>query len=212
MRKIFLGRCVGLAGLLLILSSCTTPKPSPPVFRADKLAEMDTAINTAIANHKCPGGVLWLEHDGVAYHKAYGNRALVPAVEPMTEDTVFDLASLTKVVAATPAIMILIERGEVKLDAPISTYIPEFTGDGKAAVTVRELLTHTSGLPPDVETKTDWQGWDTAIRKACAEKLFAPPGTVYKYSDINFFLLGEIVQRVSKMTLQDFVQREIYLP
>jgi CubicO group peptidase (beta-lactamase class C family) len=173
---------------------------------------MDAAINLAIANHKCPGGVLWLEHDDVAYHKAYGNRALVPAVEPMTEDTVFDLASLTKVVAATPAIMVLIERGEVKLDAPVQTYISEFTGGGKELVTVRELLTHTSGLPPDIETKTDWHGWDTAIQKACAEKLFAPPGTVYKYSDINFFMLGEIVQRVSRMPLQDFVQREIYKP
>ena len=159
-----------------------------------------------------PAGALWLERNGAVYEKAYGERSLVPDREPMTEDTIFDMASLSKVEATTPAVMILIERGQVKLDAPVCTYIPEFTGGGKELVTVRELLTHTSGLPPDIETATDWHGWDTAIKKACAVKLDAPPGTVYKYSDINFFMLGEIVQRVSKMPLQDFVQKEIYGP
>ena len=88
----------------------------------------------------------------------------------------------------------------------MKTYIPEFTGDGREQITVRELLTHTSGLPPDIETKTDWHGWDTAIKMACTITLESPPGTVFRYSDINFILLGEIVQRVSKMPLQDFVQ------
>jgi CubicO group peptidase (beta-lactamase class C family) len=130
----------------------------------------------------------------------------------MTEDTIFDIASLTKVVATTPAIMLLIQRGEVKLDAPVRTYIPEFTGDGKERVTVRELMTHTSGLPPDIETRSDWHGEAAAIRKACAVKLQSGPGTKFRYSDINFFLLGEIVRRVSRMPLQDFVAREIYGP
>jgi len=127
-------------------------------FRPEKLAEMDAAISQAIADKKCPGGVLWLEHRGIVYHKAYGNRAVVPAVEPMTEDTIFDAASLTKVVACTPAMMLLIERGKVDLDEKVSTYIPEFKGDGKEAITVRQLMTHTSGLRPDIETKTDWRG------------------------------------------------------
>jgi CubicO group peptidase (beta-lactamase class C family) len=181
-------------------------------FHPEKLAEMDAAINQAIAEHRCPGGVLWLEHDGAVYEKAYGCRALVPAREPMSEDTIFDAASLTKVVATTPAVMLLIERGRVKLDEPVSAYIPEFTGDGRESVTVRELLTHTSGLPPDIETKSDWHGEPEAIKKACAEKLQAKPGTVFKYSDINFILLGEIVQRVSRTPLEVFVQREIYAP
>ncbi|HXT11813.1 MAG TPA: serine hydrolase domain-containing protein [Candidatus Angelobacter sp.] len=181
-------------------------------FRAEKLSEMDAAINDAIAHHQCPGGVLWLEHKGDVYTKAYGCRALVPAREPMTEDTIFDAASLTKVVATTPAIMLLIERGRVKLDEPVCSYIQEFKGDGKESVTVRELLTHTSGLPPDIETKTDWHGQAEAIKKACAEKLRTPPSTAFKYSDINFILLGEIVQRVSHTPLQLFVQREIYGP
>jgi CubicO group peptidase (beta-lactamase class C family) len=199
--------CLGL-----ILSGCTTPLASHEAFRLEKLAAMDAAVESAIANHKCPGGVLWLEHDGVDYHKAYGNRALVPERESMTEDTIFDLASLTKVIATTPSIMLLIERGQVKLDEPVRTYIPEFTGEGRDKITVRELLTHTSGLPPDIETKTDWHGWKTAIQKACAIKLESPPGTVYRYSDINFILLGEIVQRASETPLQAFLQREIFGP
>jgi CubicO group peptidase (beta-lactamase class C family) len=198
--------------LALILPGCATPRVSHQVFRADKLAAMDAAIETAIASNKCPGGVLWLERNGTAYHKAYGNRALVPERGAMTENTIFDMASLTKVVATTPAVMLLVERGQVKLDASVQTYIPEFTGEGRELVTVRELLTHTSGLPPDIETKTDWHGWNTAIQKACAEKLESPPGATFKYSDINFILLGEIVQRVSKTPLQVFVQREIYGP
>jgi CubicO group peptidase (beta-lactamase class C family) len=196
--------------IALLLSSCATKRQN--FFRPEKLAEMDAAINAAIANHQCPGGVLWLEHDGVAYHKAFGNRALVPAPEAMTEDTIFDAASLTKVIATTPAVMLLIERGQVGLDAPVRTYLPEFTVGGKEFITVRELLTHTSGLPPDIETKSGWLGQGIAIQKACAEKLQSKPGTVFKYSDINFFLLGEIVQRVSKMPLEVFVQREIFGP
>jgi len=196
----------------LLVAGCVANPPVTKVFRADKLAAMDAAITNAIAEHKCPGGVLWLEHNGVAYHRAFGNRALAPAREAMTEDTIFDAASLTKVVATTPAVMILVERGGINLDAPVQTYIPEFTGGGKESITVRELMTHTSGLPPDIETKTAWHGQTRAIQKACAEKLQNQPGTVFNYSDINFFLLGEIVQRVSRTPLEVFVQREIFQP
>ena len=159
-----------------------------------------------------PGRRSWFEHRGTVYHKAYGNRALVPQVEPMTENTMFDAASLTKVIACTPAIMLLVERGQVDLDATVQTYIPEFKGDGKEAITVRQLLTHTSGLRPDIETRSDWHGQQTAIQKASEEKLQAKPGTALRYSDINLFLTGEIVQRVSKMPLEEFVKRNIYGP
>ena len=197
--------------LTLLLSGFST-QVFAGVFRADKLAAMDAAINEAIASNHCPGGVLWLERNGTAYHKAFGNRALLPEREAMTEDTIFDAASLTKVIATTPAVMLLVQRGKINLDAPVKNYIPEFSGDDKDRVTVRELMTHTSGLPPDIETKSDWHGWDTAIQKACAEKLQSQPGRAFKYSDINFILLGEIVQRVSGMPLQDFVQHEIFVP
>ncbi len=184
----------------------------PAVFNSTVLHEMDTAITNAIAEKRCPGGVLWLEHAGQEYHQAYGHRALEPQLEPMTLDTIFDLASLTKVVACTPAMMLLIERGQVKLDDPVCKFIPEFSGGGKEKVTVRQLMTHTSGLRPDVSTRPPWKGYDTAIQLACAEKLRTPPGTAFRYSDINFFLLGDIVRRVSGMGLETFVEQEIYRP
>jgi CubicO group peptidase (beta-lactamase class C family) len=94
----------------------------------------------------------------------------------------------------------------------VQTCIPEFRGEGKEAITVRHLLLHTSGLREDIETKTDWQGRQTAIQKASAEKLVSPPGTAFRYSDINFLLLGEIVRRASHRPLEEFVASELYLP
>ena len=181
-------------------------------FNRAKLADIDSAITNAIAESRLPGGVFWLEHKGESYNKAYGHRALVPKRETMTPDTIFDAASLTKVVACTPAVMLLIERGKIHLDDTVQKYIPEFTGDGKETITIRQLLTHTSGLRPDIETEKPWQGYDTAIQRACAEKLQAEPGTLFRYSDINFFVLGDVVKRAAGMPLNDFVAREIFGP
>src|SRR6266567_1622868 len=192
----------------------TAVPPSLPtaVFHQEKLDEMDAAIRQNIADGGCPGAVFWLERGGAAYHRAYGKRALAPVEEPMTEETIFDAASLTKVVACTPAVMLLVERGRIRLDERAQTYITEFKGEGKEAITIRHLLTHTSGLRPDISTSPPWSGYDTAIRMACAEKPLAPPGTAFRYSDINFFLLGEVVQRVSGGKLDEFVAREVYQP
>src|SRR5215204_2767015 len=199
--NLFLAICC----LLGAVSTFGVGQAAETCFRADKLQEIDGAIKQAIAEKKCPGGVLWFEHAGESYHKAFGNRALVPQVEAMTEDTIFDAASLTKVVACTPAVMLLIERGRVQLDERVQTYIPEFGGGGKEAITVRQLMTHTSGLRPDIETRTDWRGQQRAIEKAGEEKLQNPPGATFRYSDINYFLLGEIVQRVGGKPLEQFV-------
>jgi len=206
-------RLATILALCWLCFGCASHKRTTEVFRPEKLTAMDVAVNQAISSNKCPGGVLWLEHNGASYHKAFGNRALVPTQETMTEDTIFDAASLTKVTACTPAVMLLVERGVVRLDAPVQTYIPEFKGESKDLVTVRMLMNHTSGLRPDIETKSDWHGQAEAVRKACEdEKIQTTPGTVFKYSDINFFLLGEIVQRASKTPLEVFVQRELYEP
>ena len=215
-------RSVLVFGAALLIAASQTPttrtqpevRPSPlqAVFHPDKLVEMDAAINQAVADHQCPGAVLWLERNGVAYHKAYGKRALAPGEEPMTEDTIFDAASLTKVVACTPAVMLLVERGQIELEERVQTYLPEFKGDGKETITIRQLLTHTSGLRPDISTRPPWSGYDTAIGMACAEKLVTPPGTAFGYSDINFFLMGEVVRRVSGMKLNELVEREVYRP
>jgi uncharacterized protein YbbC (DUF1343 family)/CubicO group peptidase (beta-lactamase class C family) len=181
-------------------------------FDTTKLSEMDSAIGKAIDEKKCPGGVLWIEHQGAIYQKAYGSRALGERPESMTEDTIFDAASLTKVCATTPAIMMLVEREELDLDAPVTKYIPEFGQNGKQDVTIRHLMTHTSGLRSGIRNDGTWSGWDAAIKKASAENLQSTPGTMFLYSDVNFFVLGEVVQRVSGQNLQDFVAKEIYAP
>ena len=151
-------------------------------------------------------------HDGkIVHRKAYGQRALVPAREPMTLDTIFDLASLTKVVATTPAIMKLFEQGKIRLNDPVTVYLPEFQG-GKTDITVRDLLTHFSGLRPDLDLEPPWSGYDTGIRKALMDKPANPPGQRFVYSDINFELLGEIVHRVSGKMLDEYAREQIFAP
>jgi len=197
--------------LLVLLSGCSTMQRSE-VFDAVRLREIDRTIETAIAEHKLPGGVFHLERGGAMYEKTYGNRALVPDVEPMTVDTIFDAASLTKVVATTPSVWLLIERGKIELDAPVSRYIPEFRGGWRDEITIRHLLTHTSGLRPDLDLSPPWSGYDTAIRMAIAEEPRQRPGYTFRYSDINFELLGEIVRRVSGVDLDVFAKREVFAP
>ena len=182
-------------------------------FDLARLSRLDAVINDAIAERKLPGAVVVVGRgDTVVLRKAYGNRALQPAREPMTLDTVFDLASLTKVVATTPAVMRLVEDGKVRLADPVAAFIPEFAKYGKDRVTVRDLLTHMSGLRPDVDLGFDWRGYDEAIRLATEEVPTAPPGRRFVYSDINFFLLAEIVRRVSKQPFDQFVRQHIFEP
>ena len=204
-------RRLSAAALAVLISSCTTMQ-SNNTFDAERLREIDRTIETAIAEHKLPGGVFHLERGGAVYEKAYGNRALVPAVEPMTDDTIFDAASLTKVVATTPSIWLLIERGKIELDAPVSRYIPEFRGGWRDEITIRHLLTHTSALRPDLDLSPPWSGYDTAMRMAIAEEPRQRPGYTFRYSDINFELLGEIVKRVSGDDLDVFAKREVFEP
>jgi uncharacterized protein YbbC (DUF1343 family)/CubicO group peptidase (beta-lactamase class C family) len=148
----------------------------------------------------------------VIYQKAIGDRAVVPSREPMTLDTIFDLASLTKVVATTTSVMLLIEQGKLRLTDRVSTLIPGFERYGKTDITIRHLLTHVSGLRPDVDLADSWTGYDTAIQLAIEEVPASPPGTRFVYSDINFFLLGDIVRRVSGQTLDQFTAKHVFGP
>jgi len=203
-------------GVLVLLSGLASswlsaaPARIEQVFHLEKLAEIDAAITNAIAAKKMPGAVIWVERDGVAYHKAYGNRALIPKVEPMTEDTIFDAASLTKVLATAPAIMMLYERGLIRLDAPVKTYFSEFNRYGKENLTVRQLLTHTSGLRSGLGNRPI--GYHSTLASACEEKPTDPPDTVFRYSDINFIVLGEVVSRVSQAPENEVVQDHLYDP
>ena len=181
------------------------------VFHEAKLREMDAAVRLAIADGRLPGGVLWLERNGAVYAEAYGSRSVVPAVEGNARETMYDLASLTKVLATTPAVMKLVEQGRVDLDAAVSRYLPEFTGDGKEGITVRGLMTHTSGLRAGMAT-TGWSGYEAGIAKAVAQPRMDEPGARIRYSDLNFILLGEVVRRVSGEGLDVFCAREIFGP
>ena len=175
-------------------------------------AALDAAVEQSVRDGLIPGAVLVVGHDGkIVHRKAYGSRALVPAREPMTVDTVFDIASLTKVVATTPALMKLFEQGKLRINDPVTAYLPEFEG-GKSDITVRDLMTHFSGLRPDLDLEPAWSGYETGIRRAMAEKPAAPAGTRFVYSDINFVLLGEIVHRLSGKMLDEYAREQVFAP
>lgn len=170
-------------------------------------------VEEAIAEKKLPGAVVLVGRgDRIVYTKAIGNRAIVPTVERMTPDTIFDVASLTKGVATATSIMILLEDGRIRLNDRVSTFIRGFERYGKADVTVRHLLTHVSGLRPDVDLADAWTGYDEAIALAVEEVPLAPPGERFVYSDINYFLLGEIVRKVSGKSLDAFAHERIFEP
>ncbi len=174
---------------------------------------VDLLVQEQINDRAITGAVLLVGHGGkIVHQKAFGLRATSPRVETMTLDTVFDLASLTKVVATTPSVMRLIQYGQVRLDEPVAHYIPDFGMNGKDAVTVRQLLTHYSGLRPDIDLNPYWVGRDTAFRLAHEEKLQAPQGSIFIYSDTNFMVLGELVQRLSGMPLDQYANVHIFQP
>ena len=173
---------------------------------------IDQTIQDAIAQGKLPGAVLLVGHDGqIVYRKAYGNRAVYPRVEAMTLDTVFDLASLTKVIATTSSLMKLFEEGRFRLNDRITDYIPEFQG-GHSNITIRNLFTHFSGLKPDVPLVPAWSGYQTGMTLAYTDPPDGPPGARYVYSDINFLMLGELVHRLSGQMLNDYARDRVFQP
>ena len=173
---------------------------------------LDQVIQEAITEGRLPGAVLLIGHDGhVVYRKAYGRRAILPASEPMTVDTIFDCASLTKVIATTSSLMKLYEQGKFRLNDKITDYIPEFQS-GKSDITLRNLFTHFSGLQPDVPLKEPWTGYETGIKLACTFPPAGPPSTRFVYSDINFILLGELVHRLSGEMLNVYARENVFLP
>jgi uncharacterized protein YbbC (DUF1343 family) len=205
-RRLFLRLLAGTCFALTVTAALAG------TFKPEKLAALDGAVATAIAARKLPGGVLWLERNGEIYRKVYGHRALTPATEATTEDTIYDAASLTKVIATTTAAMQLVERGKLDLDATVAHYLPAFGQHGKDVITVRHLMTHMSGLRPGIPTQPAWTGYSGAIERACAEELRSVPGSTFVYSDINYIVLGELVRLVSGRPLNEFVQTEIFAP
>ena len=204
----------------------TLPPVADPAFDFSQVGKL---INRAIAANELPGAVVLIGHGGkVVFHQAYGERKLAgepgldgsPApAEPMTEDTIFDLASLTKPLATAPAVMQLYEQGKVQLDDPVQKYLPDFNtanDPARAAVTVRMLLTHTSGETGDVDLKDPW-GLDRidrseGFRRALTTPLESSPGAGFRYSDINFILLGALIEKVTGEAEDDYVQQNVFAP
>jgi uncharacterized protein YbbC (DUF1343 family) len=183
-----------------------------PATRID-LSGVDAIVAQSIEKDEIPGAVLVVGQRGrVIYRKAYGLRALVPAHEKMTEDTIFDMASLTKVMATAPSVMLLAEQGKVRLNDPVARYVPEFGTNGKEQVTVRQILTHTSGLRPIPAVAMDTKGAEAVLKAVYDDTLVAAPGARFQYSDTGYIALGEMVRRVSGMPLNEFAEKNIYAP
>jgi uncharacterized protein YbbC (DUF1343 family) len=178
-----------------------------------RLAVLDPIINDAVTQQQIPGAVLVVGHDGqVVYRKVYGSRAIEPRREAMTLDTVFDCASLTKVVVTATAIMQLWEQGKFRMSDPVAKYLPEFGQNGKQDITIRQLLVHYSGLAPDLDLAKKWEGKETAYRMAFEALPERAPGAAFVYSDINFVVLGALVERLSGVSLVEYAARHIFGP
>lgn len=215
----FVRHALRLACFLIVLYAipaivrAETPTAAELGFDAERLAEIDRLVAEGLADKKMPGCVVCVgRRGGIAWRKAYGNKQVEPEPLPMTLDTVFDLASLTKPIATATSVLLLAERGKIKLDEPVATYLPEFAAQAKDKITVRDLLVHQSGLIADNALADYEQGPEEALRRVMALKLVAPTGTKFIYSDVNFIVLGELVRRVSGADLDAFTRRELFEP
>ncbi len=213
-------------------AAVAVPTPASPAPNAPATPDLPTVsklMNDAIAAGTAPGGVVLIGHGGkVAFRHAYGSRKLdgepgldgspAPA-EPMTEDTIFDMASLTKPLATATSVMQLYEQGKVEFDDPVQKYLPDFnTGNDpqRAKVTVRMLLTHTSGEPEDVRLDDPWglHGADKreGFSRALTMPLQSPPGEFFNYADINFILLGALIEKVTGQPEDVYVEQNVFAP
>src|SRR5215203_2933996 len=185
--------------------------PQTVGMNAARLNQIDALVAKDIADKKLPGAVVIVGHKGkIVYRKAFGNRALVPTVEKMTLDTIFDAASLTKVVATTTSVMMLVEQGKLRLSDRIGQFFPEIEDEAAKRVTVQQLLTHVSGYAPDFDLREKWTGRDGMLEALKKEKLRTPPGTKFVYSDIGFIVLGEIVERISSKHVLYFAFENVF--
>jgi uncharacterized protein YbbC (DUF1343 family) len=195
--------------------AATEPTGGPSAAPADSgfdFSSADGAIEASIAADELPGAVLLVGHRGkVVYRRAYGSRSILPKREPMTRDTIFDLASLTKVFATTPSILRLMEQGKLRLADPVARYLPEFAAKGKDQITIRQLMTHTGGLPPIPKTPDD-ATTAQVLQWIYAAEPIAPPGMMFVYSDCDFILLGELVHKLSGQRLDEFAAENFFVP
>lgn len=183
---------------------------------AQRLAPAFAILDRAVADQAFPGGVLAVGlHNQLVLHP-FGKLTYDATAPPVTTDTLYDVASLTKPAVTTTAIMLLAQAGQLQLDAPVSRYLPEWaTGpqpEWRQRVAVRDLLLHDSGLPPFKDYFREAKGKRAVLARIFAEPLTAEPGTRVEYSDLGFILLGEIVERLTGMPLDAFAREKIFAP
>ncbi|HKB37016.1 MAG TPA: exo-beta-N-acetylmuramidase NamZ domain-containing protein, partial [Gemmataceae bacterium] len=197
--------------VLLVLASSV--QADPPGVDKERLQRIDTVVREAIDRGELPGAVVLVLHKGEVIHrKEYGLRSKKPAETPMTEDTVFDLASLTKPIATATSIMMLIEQGKLRPSDKVSEHLPDFAANGKESITVEQLLTHTSGLLADNPVTDYLDGHDKALERIYQLNLTAEPGTRFIYSDVNFIVLGELVGKLAGIPLDEFSAKNVFVP
>ena len=213
---------VCLAGLLIALPNVLV-EAAPPALEivephlaglsGDRLQHIDLVVAERLKREQMPGCVVLVGSRGkIAWLKAYGSKQLQPEAVPMTTDTVFDLASLTKPIATATSVMTLIEQGRLQLDEPVAKHIPEFAANGKDAITIQHLLTHQGGLIPDNALRDYLDGPKLAFERIHQLELTADPGTKFIYSDVGFLVLGELVERVSGRPLNEYARSTIFEP
>jgi uncharacterized protein YbbC (DUF1343 family)/CubicO group peptidase (beta-lactamase class C family) len=208
-----------LAALVLLLAShsrslAEVPEVPPEQLglSAKQLAYIDEQVAKEIEARRLPGCVVAIGRTGgIGFLKAYGHRQLEPDKEKMTTDTIFDMASLTKGTATATSVMILVERGEVRLRNPIAEYIPEFAANGKEKITVEDLLLHRGGLIPD-NPISDFNDGDEKAWEHIFNLKTDRPGERFVYSDVGYMVLGEVVHRVSGKTVAEFAAENVYKP
>lgn len=201
--------------MIALFLAAALARPAEPRVSLPRFAAIDRVVEESLSRGELPGAVVLVGiRDRVVYRKAFGSRAVLPAREPMTLDTVFDVASLTKPVATATSVMILVERGLVALRDPVVKYLPEFAPEGgdREKVTVEQLLTHRAGLPPDDPIELYTGTRPEIFARKYREPLEAPPGTRFRYSDVGYEVLGELVRRVSGEPLDRFAGENIFGP
>ena len=209
--------------LVVVLIACETLEASPPRlplaapadigFDAPKLAEIDGVVEQALTEKKMPGCVVAIgRRDRLAIVKAFGQRQLEPSSEAMTTDTIFDLASLTKPIATATSIMLLIERGKLRLDDPVAKHWPEFADNGKEKINIEHLLTHTGGLIADNRIADYLQGPEKAWSNIASLKPLAEPNVKFTYSDVGFEVLGKLVENISGLSVAEFAKTNVFDP
>ncbi|MBI2217878.1 MAG: beta-lactamase family protein, partial [Candidatus Rokubacteria bacterium] len=197
-----------VAALVVLVAAPDAVFAEPPDFSA-----IDDIARDVVASGEIPGAVILVGRgDDVLYHRAFGWRAIVPQPEAMTTDTVFDIASLTKPLGTAIAVMTLVDRNQVSLDAPLGRYLREFRKTVFNQVTIRRMLTHSAGFPGIPPNRAVRGGFPGAARALAREKLDYPPGTGFQYSDTGFILLGELVRRVTGEPLDRYLDRVLFHP